>query len=274
MATNPDEWVYGNGPPDPKQHDLLGLKANWIVERLPSANGLRVLDYGCGEGKHLALVAAHRPGATLVGVDIREPHSTPSHFQFVHLDHQGTLDFEDESFDVVVSCDVLEHVASIEHSLDEVSRVLRVGGSFIGFVPLEGGLCPHALFRAFDSNLYRDTKDHVRSLTKREMANLLSERFKIVRCEYSYHLFGALMDATFFASFKLPGIGTKIEAFWRGAENPCYRLAGDRSPPSVIGRLTQLANTISYYESKALRNVSAIGFGLHFHVQKTGPRSG
>lgn len=272
MTTSPDAWVYGDWAPDPDQHDLVGLKANWIVRQLPRAPKQRILDYGCGEGKHLALVARLRPDAVLVGVDIREPHNSVGGFQFRRLGKEGSLDFEDESFDVVISSDTLEHVASIEHSLDEIRRVLRTEGSFIGFVPLEGGCSPHAFFRLFDRDLYKHTKDHVRSLTKRQMGDLLRARFRIARFEYSYHTIGASLDAAFFASFKLPGIGRKIEAFWRGSENPCYRTI-DHKRPSLLGRLTTTADKIAYYESRLLCNVPVGGFGLHFHVQKSGPRA-
>jgi ubiquinone/menaquinone biosynthesis C-methylase UbiE len=267
-AGSADDWVYGTRIPDADERDLIGLKAKWLLKCIPQRAGLRVLDYGCGEGKHLGLIAKHRADVTLVGADIRQSHTDAKSFEFHLLPADGSLSVEDESVDVVVSCDVLEHVASIEHSLDEIRRVLRPRGAFIGFVPLEGGMSPHSLFRLIDKDIYKTTKDHVRSLTKRQMRNLLGSRFRLVQSAYSYHLFGASMDAVFFASFKLPVIGRSVEAFWRGSENACYHALEGRGRPSLIGRLTKLANTLAYYESKMLHDLPFGAHGLHFHVEK------
>jgi SAM-dependent methyltransferase len=266
MISDPESWIYGNNS-DPKSRDLIGLKASWIVRRLPVRRGLSVLDYGCGEGKHLRLIARFASDATRIGVDIHPLHGTPD-FEFHKLSLLEPLPFADESFDVVISCDVLEHVDSIEFSLDEIRRVLRPGGAFIGFVPLEGGVKLHSLFRLINSNIYQDTKDHKRSFTNQRMRGLLAARFRILRLEYSSHLLGGSMDAVFFASFKLPGVGNKIEQFWRGAENPFYQQSVEKSRRSLLGWLMKLGNTFAYYESILLRNISASACGLHFHVEK------
>lgn len=262
----PNSWIYGDHS-NPKRRDLIGLKAAWIVRRLSVRRGLSVLDYGCGEGKHLRLIKQVAPDAALVGVDIRHLHSTPE-FEFHRLSPLEPLPFADKSFDVVISCDVLEHVDSIDYSLDEIYRVLRPQGAFIGFVPLEGGLKPHSFFRLINSDLYRDTKDHEQYLTNGEMRGLLAARFEILRLEYSSHFLGGTMDAVFFASFKLPHVGAKIEKFWRGSDNDFYRWSERDSKHSLLGWLLKLGNTIAYFELTLLRNVSTSACGLHFHVVK------
>jgi SAM-dependent methyltransferase len=268
MTTNPDTWVYGDFAPDPASRDLPGLKARWLVEQLPASSAPAVLDYGAGEGKHLHLVRTVKPGARLVGVDIRAPH-TAVDFEYHQVASDAPLPFAADTFDVVVSCDVLEHVASLEQSLDEIARVLRVGGSFIGFVPAEGGAGAHALFRFLDSDIYRDTKDHHHAYTRRELLDRFASRFQVVRLAYSYHLLGALLDAAFFASFKLPILGTRMEAFWRGQENDVYRTrAVKQTRRSLASRMVQLANCTAYLESTLLRNVALGAKGLHFHLTK------
>jgi SAM-dependent methyltransferase len=247
---------------------LVGLKANWIAKRITKCPLGQVLDYGCGEGKHLQLIKDLQPNAVCVGVDVQPLHSEKD-FEFHRIDPVGRLPFGDCSFDVVITCDVLEHVQSIEHSLNEIQRVLRSGGAFVGFVPLEGGLSPYTLFRTFSPNLYRDTKDHVRNLTKHEMLGHLSARFRIIQLVYSYHLLGACMDATFFACFRLPVVGRKLERFWRGTENPIYHQSDDqRQRLSVSKQLIAFCNRLAYYESSVFRNVSIGACGLHFHVEK------
>lgn len=268
MTTSPDTWAYGDFAPDPARRDLPGLKARWLLEQLPPAAAPRVLDYGVGEGKHLHLVRAARPQARLVGVDIRAAHSEVD-FEFHKVDSGVPLPFAAGSYDVVISIDVLEHVASLDQSLDDIQRVLRAGGSFIGFVPAEGGVGAHGLFRLLDPGIYRDTKDHVHAFTRHELLERFSSRFRIVQLAYSYHLIGATLDATFFAMFKLPLLGARVERFWRGQENDFYRnRAQARTRRSAASRLVQVANWAAYYESILLKNCSLGAKGLHFHLQK------
>jgi SAM-dependent methyltransferase len=268
MTTDPNAWVYGDYAPDPLSQDLLGLKARWILDRLPASPVPVVLDYGSGEGKHLHLVRKAKPGATLVGVDVRAPR-TAIDFEFHLVAPDTPLPLPNDRFDVVVSCDVLEHVNSVERSLDEIRRVLRPGGAFIGFVPLEGGFGPHSFFRLFDRNIYLDTKDHSHAYRRREMLGWLSSRFRIIDHSYSYHLLGASLDAVFFASFKLPGIGPRLERFWRGQDNVFYRGEPNVSQPSLIGRAARLANHLAYWESRLLSRLPLGASGLHFHGEKT-----
>jgi SAM-dependent methyltransferase len=267
MTTCPDKWVYGDFAPNPSSHDLVGLKARWILEHLPVTDAPLVLDYGAGEGKYLHLVRTVKPRARLVGVDIREAR-TAVDFEFHRVTPNAPLPLADDAFDLVISCDVLEHVESIEHSLGEIHRVLRSGGSFIGFVPAEGGIGAHALFRFLDQNIYRDTKDHGHAYTRRELLKSLSCHFRIEQLAYSYHLLGATLDAAFFASFKIPRFGPKMENFWRGQENDVYRTHEPNTKPSMANRLVLLANRVAYYESRLLKNVSLGAKGLHFHVVK------
>jgi len=267
MSTHPDTWTYGDLTPDPTAKDLIGLKARWIFDHLPDDGCPSVLDYGVGEGKYLRLIKKARPEALLAGVDVREPHTQPF-FEFHKIESESSLPFPDDHFDLIVSCDVLEHVNDIQHSLDEIRRVLRPGGRFVGFVPLEGGLRPHAVFRMFNPNIYRDTKDHNHAYRNKEMLGYMEPRFEIVDTAYSYHFLGATMDAVFFASFKLPGLGPRMEAFWRGQENVVYRDSAAAAPPSMLGRITQFASSVAYWESTILHRFAVGAVGFHFCLQK------
>jgi hypothetical protein len=95
-------------------------------------------------------------------------------------------------------------------------------------------------------------------------------RFRIVGLSYSYHVLGGTADAVFFAAFKLPILGRRLEAFWRGQDNDVYRArahAGSRR--SVASRLIRVVNRAAYYESTVLRNVPFGAKGLHFHLEKS-----
>ena len=246
MTSNPDTWVYGDYAPDPMKRDLPGLKAKWLMECLPAALNPLVLDYGVGEGKHLHLVRKIRPGARLVGVDVREPH-TPKDFEFGKIDSTGRVPFADDTFDLVLSFDVLEHAEDVKGSLDEIRRVLRPGGSFVGFVPAEGGVGPHGFFRLLNSAIYRDTKDHGHAYTRRELSDELSSRFRIVGLAYSYHFIRLSAGCVVLCELQVADHrGPRLEAFWRGQENAIYRAPaapGDSVPcwePGAVGQPRRL----------------------------------
>jgi len=81
--------------------------------------GKVVLDFGCGAKPYAQLFTAR--GVTYRGADLGNAHE-------VQIRPDGTLSAADESADIVVSFQVLEHVRDIDTYLEEAERVLRDGG--------------------------------------------------------------------------------------------------------------------------------------------------
>lgn len=94
-----------------------------------------ILDLGCGIGSSFEPFQSLLPKATWSGVDIE---SSPevnarkiSGKQF--FTYNGTdLPFDDNSFDLIYSHQVFEHIRYPEKVLSEIKRVLRPNGKFIG----------------------------------------------------------------------------------------------------------------------------------------------
>jgi SAM-dependent methyltransferase len=93
------------------------------------------------------------------------------------------IPFDDHSFDVVVASEVLEHLedSELEPALDEVRRVLKPGGCFLGSVParedleLSQTVCPHC-------GVKFHRWGHRRSFDEKSIATLLNTRFSGVVC--------------------------------------------------------------------------------------------
>jgi SAM-dependent methyltransferase len=97
--------------------------------------GAVVLDYGCGAGTVVEMLRA--VGYDAYGVDIRWPGHATGDLEASELGRQGRLRYYDEggllpfdydTFDVIVSDQVFEHVVPLEASLREIERVVRPGG--------------------------------------------------------------------------------------------------------------------------------------------------
>lgn len=99
-----------------------------------AANGLRVLEIGCGLGTDGAQFA--RAGAEYTGIDLTQAAIELARTRFEVSGLKGefrvadaeNLDFADESFDLVYSHGVLHHTPDTARAVAEVHRVLRPGG--------------------------------------------------------------------------------------------------------------------------------------------------
>lgn len=126
----------------------------------------RVLEIGTGMGYGVEVVA---PAAErFITVDKSQAYSVdlPSNTEFRQMT-VPPLDFADESFDYVISFQVIEHIKRDHDFVKEVSRVLRKGGSFIVSTPN----APMSLTR---------NPWHVREYRAEELRQLLAPHFESV----------------------------------------------------------------------------------------------
>ncbi|MEL4358618.1 MULTISPECIES: class I SAM-dependent methyltransferase [unclassified Luteococcus] len=105
----------------------------WLA-RAVSAQATRVLDIRCGAGAMGRELASD--GRTVLGLDqsSAELANATGPGPFVQGDARA-LPFSDECFDAVVSTLGWAMIHPTEDFLDEVARVLRPGGVFVGLVP-------------------------------------------------------------------------------------------------------------------------------------------
>jgi ubiquinone/menaquinone biosynthesis C-methylase UbiE len=99
------------------------------------APGDRVLEVGCGQG-HLTKALASR-GVDIVGIDANNEAPEVAGTDLVRCMMAESLEFEDETFDFIVSVHAIEHIPPLDEALAEMARVLRPEGQAVFIYPAE-----------------------------------------------------------------------------------------------------------------------------------------
>ena len=118
-------------------------------EKFPVGPGVRVLDMGCGGGRHA--FALYKRGADVVALDYSHQDlvEVGTMFEAIALEGEapegsaahavrGTayaLPFADGTFDRIVAAEVLEHLPADADAISELFRVLKPGGLIAVSVP-------------------------------------------------------------------------------------------------------------------------------------------
>ena len=163
-----DEQIRGKSPKEITKVAHCGYYAageysddryRWTIQTfLPSCQGKRILEVGCGGGKLLELL---KPVNDVVGVDASVDGIAACDARGIEGHCVDTssepLPFADESFDFVICLETIEHVMNPYYALMEMRRVLRPDGRLICSIPnpiwghilLYPGLFEYKNFRRF-----------------------------------------------------------------------------------------------------------------------------
>lgn len=159
-----------------------------ILSLVPD-NGKYILDYGCGWGCYS--VAIRDKGNTVKAIDISQNEinickiawGEQSNLRF----ERKTIDrFEEETFDCVLSSQVIEHVHNAGNYLSEINRVLKTRGKLI--ISLPNILNPRSFLGLLHNNMeerlkkhseyilnrYDKTKEHINAWDPYHFVNLCS----------------------------------------------------------------------------------------------------
>ncbi|MBF6333893.1 class I SAM-dependent methyltransferase [Nocardia transvalensis] len=118
-------------------------------DRLGIRTGTRVIDVGCGQGRHS--FEAYRRGADIVAFDQSASDLADVKVMFGAMAEAGevpscakaetvqgdalALPYDDGEFDVVIASEILEHIPDDERAISELVRVLAPGGALVVTVP-------------------------------------------------------------------------------------------------------------------------------------------
>ena len=165
---------------------------------LPIQPGDRVLDIGCGGGRH-AFEAARR-GARVVAVDTDRSELSQVTAVFAAMAQAGEipeggsglavagdatcLPFDDGSFDKVVAAEVLEHLPADQIAMNEIARVLRPGGMAAVTVP---AWLPERICWRLSDDYHNNPGGHIRIFTRRELIAKLTRSGLAVTRQHRAH---------------------------------------------------------------------------------------
>lgn len=125
-----------------------------------------VLEIGTGMGYGIEIIAPSATSYTTIDKNCAYDASLPDNTRFQQME-VPPIGFADESFDYVISFQVIEHIKRDKDFVKEVSRVLRKGGKFIVSTPN----APMSLTR---------NPWHIREYTEQQLLDLLSADFSSI----------------------------------------------------------------------------------------------
>jgi len=138
-----------------------------------------VLDIGAGRGDDLLLARSHNSAVDLHAIEVHPEYQKilrqkgiPVHPLNIERDK---FPFPDESVDVVIANQILEHVKEVFWVFHEATRVLRVGGTFIIGVPNLASFHNRLLLAVGKQpTCIQNHSAHVRGYTKHDILKFLS----------------------------------------------------------------------------------------------------
>ncbi|SFO93701.1 class I SAM-dependent methyltransferase [Hydrogenimonas thermophila] len=142
-------------------------------------NKKKVLDIGCGDGVLSYFFA--KEGAIVFGIDYSDIaiEFAKEKTKSFHIDfRQGSayeLPFEDNSFDIVISSDVIEHLEDVPKYLSEINRVVKNNGIVVISTPIK-------------YTEYPLDKEHIIEWFQDEYKKVIEQKFKNTKYYYSHPL--------------------------------------------------------------------------------------
>ena len=161
-------------------------------DRLGLRPGERVLDMGCGAGRHA--FEMYRRGADVIAFDqdadelagvrelfaaMREAGEVPEGAEAdVKEGDALSLPFADGEFDRIVAAEVLEHIPADIQAIDELVRVLRPGGTIAVTVPR---WFPEIVCWKLSDDYHNTPGGHIRIYSDKELIGKVDRRRAGVR---------------------------------------------------------------------------------------------
>lgn len=164
---------------------------------------LKILDAGCSYGYHLKLLNSINPNLDLTGIELSKDASQEAKkLNVAKIINQSLIDkfqFKDNSFDLIYSLDVVEHLNNKEEFnkfLGEVSRVLKKGGLLIIKTPAMTFTSWLAALLSLNLKKYY-TDDHKLHFNEKKMKESIPKGFIIAKIFYTSNSENKILNILF-----------------------------------------------------------------------------
>jgi len=159
--------------------------------------GHRLLDVGCGEGRH-SWAAYGKFDCRVCSLDMKQEDLKKTRYMFQVLDREQALQgrwmavrgdamrlpLKDSAFDRVICSEVLEHVRDEGQGLGELVRVLKAGGILAVSVPT---YLTESIYWRISKGYCNTSGGHVRKFKAAEIIDLLKKENLQVYCVRHKH---------------------------------------------------------------------------------------
>ncbi len=152
-----------------------------------------MLDVGCGEGRHIFGVMQDYPMMRCIGLDMDDESlekAEEGYEYFESISKAGaeflkgsaySLPFPNDTFDLVVCSEVLEHLHEYDDAVKEIFRVLKPGGKFYASVPASW---PEKICWLLSKDYQNQPGGHLRIFNQKKLVKEIEESgFKFLSSE-------------------------------------------------------------------------------------------
>ena len=166
---------------NPLQRFLIGKFLDILISETEALHPKKILDAGCGEGFTLERLRTRSIGQVLKGVDLQQKAIELGRQVHPQLDmQQGSvyeLPFENDTFDVVICSEVLEHLEHPEKALKELGRVTRK--YIVISVPNEPLFRIANFLRGKNMSRWGNDIEHIQHWSSRGIAEFAGKEFEV-----------------------------------------------------------------------------------------------
>ncbi len=200
------------------------IRAEFIFREIVQRRPRVVLDIGCGRGFYTKLLSMLPYECTIYGIDLSAEHLMQAQSVLVENEDRVflqessayALPFADNSVDLVICSEVLEHLNEPDLAVTEIRRVLKVGGRVLFTVPCEDfpflwDPLNWILMRSFGTHVHKDIHwlagiwaDHEKLYSKTTLSKLIDPHFHVHRID------GIVSHCWPFTHFLIYGIGKNL----------------------------------------------------------------
>ena len=136
-----------------------------------------ILDLGCRDGE---LSKYFVKGNKVTGVDVDRKALNMAKEKYgieaLWLDLNAEFPFKKESFDVVVACEIVEHIYYTAPFLEKISMILKSGGLFLGSVP--NSFRVRNRFKFLTGKEFDSDPTHIHMFSYDKLKKLLTQYFE------------------------------------------------------------------------------------------------